>query len=81
MPFIQIPTKAHDKYIELCQNVKDSTTESQFNENRIKAQTYSKAIDDICGISVWGSIIRDADTEIGSDDCPTCCGIPIFLKS
>lgn len=67
-------------YIELCNDVKKSKTETDFNINKIKADYYGKAIYECCGLSVWGEMIRKADMEIGSEDYPTCCGIPIIFK-
>ena len=77
---ISIPTKAKEKFIALCQETKDAKTEEEFNVNRIKAETYSSAIMDICGRSVWANIVMCADLEVGSDECGTCCGVPLFFK-
>ena len=77
---ISIPTKAKEKFIALCQATKDAKTEREFNLNRIKAEAYSSAIEDICGLSVWANIVMCADLEIGSDEYGTCCGVPLLFN-
>lgn len=77
---ISIPTKAKNRFIELCQITKDADSETTFIKYHHKADSYSEAIKDILGTSVWYSIVSDADREVGSDDCPTCAGVPIYWK-
>jgi hypothetical protein len=77
---ISIPTKAKENFIQMCVDAKNATNEKEFNYLCNKARGYSAAINDICGLSVWGEIIRCADMEVGSETYPTCAGIPMFFK-
>lgn len=77
---VSVPIKAETEYIKLCNEVKWATSIGEFDIARIKAEIYGKAIKDICGVSAWGQIVMQTDTEVGSDDCPTCCGIPLQFK-
>lgn len=77
---ISIPTKARDNFISLCKEAKEALTEIEFNKACDEARSYSNCIKDICGISVWGSIIREADMEVGAEDYPVCCGVPMMFK-
>lgn len=78
---ISIPTHARDVFISMCQDVKNAETIEQFSYLKKLADVYSRAIEDICGRHVWYNIIMEADLEVGDDDCPTCCGIPIIFKT
>lgn len=78
---ISIPIKAKENYIKLCQKTKDSKTEDEFKRNSVKAKSYSDAIKDICGLSVWGEIVREADMQIGNEYYPVCCGVPLIFDT
>ena len=71
--------KVKEKFIKICQDVKDSKTEPEFNTKKIIANTYSDAIRDTCGLHMWAKIVQECDMTIGSDECPTCAGIPLFF--
>ena len=75
---ISIPIKVQEEFIRKCQAVKDAKTDSDFYALRIGAESYSQAIKDILGLSVWAQIVMAADMEIGEDDTPVCCGVPMF---
>jgi hypothetical protein len=72
--------KARSNFIALCQRVKDAKTEIDFKEEQVKAQFYSQAIQDICGLSIWANIVMETDMVIGEDDTPVCAGIPLLFK-
>lgn len=77
---ISVPTHARDVFISMCQDVKNAETIEQFSYLKKLAEVYSMAIQDICGRSAWASIVMEADLEVGDEDCPTCCGIPILFE-
>lgn len=68
-----------EKYIGLCHDVKKAKTEQEFQTRKLIAQTYSDAIQDICGISVWASIVREADLSFQETDI-ICAGILISFN-
>ena len=78
---ISVPTQAKNNFIAMCQDVRSAETMEQFSYLKKLAETYSRAIQDICGRSVWASVVMEADLEVGNDDCPTCCGVPILFKN
>ena len=77
---ISIPTQARNVFIAMCQDVKNAETIEQFLYLEKLAEVYSRAIQDICGRSAWASIVMDADLEVGDEDYPTCCGVPILFE-
>ncbi len=79
MPLIAIPTKAEQRYLELCMECWNSTNDVQFNEKCIKEHAYADAIKDICGLDVWGFIVRAADMQF-PEGIDACCGIPFNPK-
>jgi hypothetical protein len=79
MPFISIPTKARDRYIELCHRARDAKTEQEYKRYCTAAQYYGDAIQDLCGSTVAGYIFMEADLTY-PENAEVCVGIPLFYK-
>ena len=54
-------------------------TKEQFERLCRDAHIYADCIKDICGLDVWGEIIRRADMSF-PEDVSCCCGIPFEPK-
>jgi tartrate dehydratase alpha subunit/fumarate hydratase class I-like protein len=75
---VSIPTKAQEEFMRLCHVVYDAPTEMDYIVAKSEAQAYSKAIQDICGLSVWAQIVMEADMSF-DESVPVCAGIPLFF--
>lgn len=77
---LSIPTKAQEEFISLCHEAYHQPSRGLFELFTRKAEGYSQAIKDICGIDVWGEIVMEADRSF-PDGVDTCAGIPMFPQS
>jgi hypothetical protein len=75
MPLISIPVKASETYLKMCMNCYRAKNRYVFEVECVRAHSYAEAIKDICGIDVWGEIVRAADMQL-PDGVEACCGIP-----
>lgn len=76
---ISIPTKAKDKYIQMCHDAFDAPTYDIFYTLSEQLKGYGDAIKDICGINVFSEIGMEADRSF-LDGVDTCAGVPLTYK-
>lgn len=69
--------KATNRFTDYCQSVYDSENDREFIIATRLAQTYSKAIKDICGGQVWLEVVSFVEDVIGVENV---CGIPTSYK-
>lgn len=77
---VSVPNKAKDSYIKLCHDAYNAESENDYYHIVSKAEIYSTAIKDICGLTIWAEIVREADMSF-PEEIGTCCGVPFTFKN
>jgi hypothetical protein len=80
MPFYTIPIKARDQYIAMCREHNAAMAEGRANAAygiETRSHGYIKAIGDVCGETVAGMILMDADVDAMATygEVPMCGGM------
>ena len=76
---ISIPTKALENYISRCHEAWETESVPDFDRKCYEAHAYADCIKDICGLAVWGEVVRNADMSF-PEGVECCCGVPFNPK-
>jgi hypothetical protein len=80
MPFHVVPTKARERYIGMCRDHNAAMADGRSNAAygiETRSHGYIKAISDVCGDTVAGLILMDADIDAMATygEVPMCGGM------